>query len=96
MEKTSLLDIGNVVRDIGFYVLKCCMLNELINFLTMNPCRIFLCVVLFSGGIPALSQKAVRSDFFEMLNRITLQEKIGLDNYFTRSFANMMDHGTII
>lgn len=29
-----------------------------------------------------------------MLNRITLQEKIGLDNYFTRSFANMMDHGT--
>ncbi len=45
MEKISLLDIGNVVRDIGFYVLKCCMLNELINFLTMNLCRILLCVV---------------------------------------------------
>lgn len=60
----------------------------------MNLRRIILCIVLFIDLLPVFSQKAVRSDFFEMLNRITLQEKIGLDNYFTRSFANMMDHGT--
>lgn len=60
----------------------------------MNLSRIILCIVLFIDLLPVFSQKAVRSDFSEMLNCITLQEKIGLDNYFTGSFANMMDHGT--